>query len=53
MFGKVNPVPAVSKSIRMVFRSFPEPLKPYRTIKNDKKTNINGSPSVLFCFLAL
>ena len=34
MFGKVNPAPAVSKSIRVVFRSLPEPQKLFKTIKN-------------------
>ena len=37
MFGKVNPAPAVSKSIRMVFWSFLESIKPFKTIKNDSK----------------
>ena len=35
MFGKVNPAPAVSKSIRIVFKSLPEPLKPPKTIKKE------------------
>ncbi len=53
MFGKVNPAPAMSKSIRMVFWSLPEPLKPSKTIKNDPtKTNMNEN-HVIFCFLLL
>ena len=45
MFGKVNPSPAVSKSIPMVFRSSPEPLKPFKTIKNDSKTRFSWKES--------
>ena len=33
MFGEVNPAPAVSKSIRMVFWSFLEPPKAPKTMK--------------------
>ena len=31
MFGKVNPAPAVSIRVRMVFWTLPEPLKPVKT----------------------
>ena len=41
MFGKVNPAPAVSKSIRIVFWSLLEPLKPFKTFKTIQKQNIN------------
>ena len=48
MFGKVNPAPAVSKSIRMVFRSLPEPLKAFKTIKNNPKLGMHDILFFLF-----
>ena len=36
-FGKVNPALAVPRSIRMVFWSLPEPLKPFKTIQKIEK----------------
>jgi len=50
MFGKVNPAPAVSISIRMVFWSFLEPLKLLETNKNNPKT---WDSWILFCLLFL
>ena len=49
MFGKVNPAPTVSRCVRMVFWSFPEPLEPGKTIKNT--IQISGCtflPGVMF-----
>ena len=43
MFGKVM-APAVSKSIRMVFKRLLAPLKPPKTIKNIQKHDINENP---------
>ena len=38
MFGKVNPAPAVSRCVRMVFRNLLAPIKQSKTIQNDPKT---------------
>ena len=40
MFGKVNPTFAVSKPIRMVFCSLPEPSTPFKTNKQDTAKHI-------------
>ena len=50
MFGKVNPAPAVSKSIRMVFRSLLAPLKFLKPLKTIQKHDINENPG-FFGFL--
>ena len=50
MFGKVNPAPAVSKCVRMVFRSLLAPLELIKTIKNNQKHDINENPG-FFGFL--
>ena len=44
MFGKVNPAPAVSRCVRMVFRSLLETLKPFRVIKKIPKHDIHENP---------
>ena len=41
MFGKVNPAPAVSRCVRMVFRNLPEPLKPFKPLKATQKHDID------------
>ena len=51
MFGKVNPAPAVSKSIRMVFWSLPEPLKLLKPLKTTQKHDINEN-HIFFAFLS-
>ena len=44
MFGKVNLAPAVSRCVRMVFRSLPETLKPFKTIEKNQKHDIHENP---------
>ena len=55
MFGKVNPALAVSKSIRMVVTSLPEPLKHAETIKNISFCCSKAWPPtrfLIFCYVA-
>jgi hypothetical protein len=48
MFGKVNPAPAVSKSIRMMFWTLLEPPKPPETSIHESKNHFNENTVVVF-----